>query len=298
VQGRTSTIGTGGFFPTQQPVTPFERDTPNPAPGQSKNEVREIECVILYWSIRLIVNSGSASPDPFITFRLRRNQATILSTIDFEPLETGTKAKLLSIPILIGENFDFQVEQFGSGNTNYTWLFAGKLGGAPSGNGPPPPPDIPIQFNVNSTLYNQYQEADLWGSVIGVPPPLTNAEIVIPFQSSRGEGRYNTAINPFDPQFETGEFFAGTPGFIRRTRIDITLNTLNKDFNIAIARDGVQLGTIFLILAGQTGSFTNSGNTPINVGERYSYHFQTTDQIDATGDITIAISTDIEWGNV
>ena len=129
-QGRESLAdGITAFYPTQQPIVPQSRDSPNPAPGNSKNEVQTLECVLLYWAIKLTVNSGSATPDPFIEFRLRRNQATILARIDFPPQTIGTKAQLLNIPILTNENFDFQIEQFGSGNTFWTWMFAGKLTG-------------------------------------------------------------------------------------------------------------------------------------------------------------------------
>ena len=291
VQGRQS-IATQGLIPTQQPVTPQERDSPSPAPGQSKNEVRELECVILFWSIKVLVNSGSATPDPFITFRLRRNQSTILDTIDFEPLETGTKAHLLSIPILPGENFDFQIEQFGSGNTEFTWLFAGKLGGQPS----PPPVEGQIGFNVNSTLYSQYQDTDLYGSVTGVPPPVTNAELIFPFQNIGSESRFRTGLNPLDPLIATGNTFAGATGRIKRIRMDITKNTLNKDITISLYKNLSVLNTVFTILAGQTGSFIQNRDTLISVGEKWAYHFQTTDQINATGNITFATAMDVEWG--
>ncbi len=294
VQGQTS-ITPQGLIPTQQPVTPQERDSPSPAPGQSKNEVRELECVILFWSIKMLVNP-LATPDPAIEFRLRRNQSNfpVLATIDFEPLETGTKAQLLNIPILVGENFDFQIEQFGSGNTEWSWMFAGKLGGQP----PIPPPDIPIVFNVNSTIYNQFQEADLYGAIVGGTGGIVDGEIVMPIQQSSSQGRYVTGLPANDPLIPNGEMFAHTFGFLKKTRFDITLNTMNKDIDVSIARDGVQLGTIFTILAGVTGSFVNTGNTPIEFGHKYSYHFQTTDQLNAVGDMTVAMATDIEWGNV
>ncbi len=98
----------------------------------NKNEVTDaLDCVILYWAIRLTVNSGSATPDPFIEFRLLRNSVTTLATIDFPPLTIGTKAQLLNIPFSFNEHFNFEIQQFGSGNTFYEWLFAGKMS-APS----------------------------------------------------------------------------------------------------------------------------------------------------------------------
>jgi len=93
-----------------------------------KNEVTDVlDCVLLYWAIRLTVNSGSSTPDPFISFRLLRNSVTTLDTISFEPETIGTKAHLLNIPFSFDEHFNFEIQQFGSGNTFYTWLFAGKM---------------------------------------------------------------------------------------------------------------------------------------------------------------------------
>lgn len=128
-QGQVSIIGTGQGPLMQQPIVPQSRDNPMPAPGQGKNEVQTLECILLYWAIKITVAAGGVTPDPFIEFKLRRNQATTLATIDFEPLETGTKAQLLNIPIFVNENFDFTIDQFGSGNTFWTWMFAGKLTG-------------------------------------------------------------------------------------------------------------------------------------------------------------------------
>lgn len=113
----------------RQPITVQSQDSFLPAPGNAKNEVQPLECILLFWAIKLTVNNGSITPDPFIEFRLRRNQATTLATIDFPPQTIGTKAQLLNIPIFVNENFDFQIEQFGSGNTFYSWMFAGKLTG-------------------------------------------------------------------------------------------------------------------------------------------------------------------------
>ncbi len=93
-----------------------------------KNEVTDaLDCVLLYWAIKLTVNSGSATPDPFIQFRLLRNSVTTIATIDFPPLTIGTKAQILNIPFSSGEHFNYEVQQFGSGNTFYTSMFAGKM---------------------------------------------------------------------------------------------------------------------------------------------------------------------------
>jgi len=131
VQGRTSLIGTGGLVPVQQFVTPQSRDNFNPAPGQAKNEVQPLECVLLYWAIKLTVNAGSSTPDPFVTFTLLRNSVSPIATIDFPPQTIGTKAQLLNIPIFVNEHFNFKIQQFGSGNTFWTWMAAGKLSAPP-----------------------------------------------------------------------------------------------------------------------------------------------------------------------
>jgi len=109
--------------------SPFSILSARPSPNVNhKNEVTDaLDCVLLYWGIRLTVNSGSSTPDPFISFRLRRNSATTLATISFEPQTIGTKAQLLNIPFTGGEHFNYEIEQFGSGNTFYTALFAGKM---------------------------------------------------------------------------------------------------------------------------------------------------------------------------
>lgn len=93
-----------------------------------KNEVTDaLDCVLLYWAIKLTVNAGSSTPDPFIEFRLLRNSVTTIATIDFPPQTVGTKAQLLNIPFSFNEHFNYEVQQFGSGNTFYTSLFAGKM---------------------------------------------------------------------------------------------------------------------------------------------------------------------------
>ena len=126
VQGKLSLIGNLPNIIQQQAITVQSRDTIQLA--NHINEVQPLECILLYWAIRMVVNPVN-NPDPAIEFRLRRNQSTTLATIDFEPLETGVKAQLLSIPILSNENFDFETELFGSGNCFFSWLFAGKLTG-------------------------------------------------------------------------------------------------------------------------------------------------------------------------
>jgi hypothetical protein len=130
VQGVESLIGSGAQTQTPQAVLAGQaKQNVN-----DKNEVTDaLECVLLYWAIRLTVNAGSSTPDPFIEFRLLRNSVTTLATIDFIP-QSGdvTKAQLLNIPILSGEHFNFEIQQFGSGNTFYTWLFAGKMSAPPA----------------------------------------------------------------------------------------------------------------------------------------------------------------------
>ncbi len=97
-----------------------------------KNEVTDaLDCVLLYWAIELNVNSGSVVPDPFIEFRLLRNSVTTQATIQFDAQETGIKAQILNIPYSFNEHFNFEIQQFGSGNTFYSWCFAGKMS-APS----------------------------------------------------------------------------------------------------------------------------------------------------------------------
>lgn len=294
-QGKFSILGSSQLV-QQQPITVQSRDTPSPAPGKARNEVDPLECILLYWAIKVTVNPLS-TPNPALQFRLRRDQSTTLATINFEPLEIGTKAQVLNIPILVGENFDFQAESFGGGSSFFTWLFAGKLGGQP--NIIPPPTNGEIGFNVNSTIYNQFQDIDLYGAIIGPPTnPITNAEIIVPIQNVGSESRFVTGLDPLDPLIATGEFAAGTPGFYKKIRMDITKNTLNKDIKISFYKNGLVLSTIFTILAGQTGSFVKSLNIPITIDDKWAYHFQTTDSINATGRITFATATDIEWGTV
>jgi len=97
-----------------------------------RNEVTDaLDCVLLYWAIKLTINAGSSTPDPFIEFRLLRNSVTTIATIQFPPQTVGTKAQLLNIPFSFNEHFNYEVQQFGSGNTFYTSLFAGKMS-APS----------------------------------------------------------------------------------------------------------------------------------------------------------------------
>ena len=92
-----------------------------------KNEVSDaLDCVLLYWAIRLTANPIS-TPDPAVDFRLLRNSVTTLATISFPPLTTSTKAQLLNIPFTSLEHFNFEIQTFGSGNVFYTWLFAGKM---------------------------------------------------------------------------------------------------------------------------------------------------------------------------
>jgi len=94
-----------------------------------KNEVTDaLDCVLLYWAIKVITNVGSSTPTPFMEFRLRRNSATTIASITFDPFETGTKGQLLNIPFSFNEHFNYEVQQFGSGNTFWTYLFAGKMG--------------------------------------------------------------------------------------------------------------------------------------------------------------------------
>lgn len=290
-QGKFSLLASSQLV-QQQPITVQSRDTPSPAPGKARNEVDPLECILLYWAIKVTVNPIS-TPNPALQFRLRRDQSTTLATINFEPLEIGTKAQVLNIPILVGENFDFQAESFGSGTAFFTWLFAGKLGGQP--NIIPPPTNGEIGFNANSTLYSQYQDMDLYGGSVGV---ITNAEILLPFQNIGSESRFATGLDPLDPIISTGESAAGTPGFIKKVRMDITKNTLNKDIKISFFKNGSVLSTIFTILSGQTGSFVLSTNIPIAINDKWSYHIQTTDSINATGNMTLATAIDIEWGTV
>ena len=129
VQGKVSIIGPSPItISPQQCITVQSRDTVNPAPGQAKNEVQPLECILLYWAIRMTVNPIN-TPDPSIAFRLLRNSTTPLATIDFPPLTIGVKAQLLNIPIFVNEHYNFEIETFGSGNANFSWMFAGKLSG-------------------------------------------------------------------------------------------------------------------------------------------------------------------------
>ena len=128
VQGNTINLSSTGSLRT--PIAVLNIATSNQV--NLKNEVTDaLDCVLLYWAIKVTVNSGSSTPFPFMEFRLLRNSVTTIASITFDPLETGTKAQLLNIPFSFNEHFNYEVQQFGSGNTFWTYLFAGKMS-APS----------------------------------------------------------------------------------------------------------------------------------------------------------------------
>jgi len=161
------------------------------------------------------------------------------------------------------------------------------------------PANPPFIFSSKSTIYYQAQTRNPYSSVAGT---IVDAEVIIPFQHGNAQifattltefgGPFSRAIQP------TGRFTAGTFGFLTRTRMDIATNTLNKAIKVNFFKNGSQLGTIFTIGAGQTGSAVSTGDVRIVAGDEWSYSFQTVDELIPSGVMTWALSTDIEWGVV
>ncbi len=156
------------------------------------------------------------------------------------------------------------------------------------------PQNPPFIFSSKSTIYTQYQKRNPYSNVGGT---IVNAEVIIPFQHGSAQ-IFATTLSDFALVNPTGQLRAGTFGFLTRTRMDIAENTLNKAINVNFFKNGSQLGTIFTIGAGQTGSANSTGNVRIVAGDKWSYSFQTTDGLIPSGFMTWAISTDIEWGVV
>lgn len=156
------------------------------------------------------------------------------------------------------------------------------------------PSSPPIGFTANSTLFNNYFRRNPYSNVGGT---IVGARVVIPFQTNSSR-IFATTISLTDLQIPTGQAAAGTFGFIKKLRMKITENTLNKAIQVKFFRNGGDIGTLVTIGAGVTGSVNSSGNTPIAVGDRWSYLFETTDGLIPSGFMSWSMSTDIEWGLV
>jgi len=170
------------------------------------------------------------------------------------------------------------------------------------------PRNPPIGFNVNSVLYQGFNARNLWSNVVGTGLPLNlpiiDGAILVPFVRE-GVGEFTYLTEGYPPVTgsptsldKNGLFVAGTFGFIRRVRVKVSRNSMNKAFTVSIMRDDGVKTTLFTIGAGINTSVLNSGNTPIDVGRGYAYHFQTTDGLIPSGSLDISFSIEIEWGFV
>ena len=162
------------------------------------------------------------------------------------------------------------------------------------------PANPPIGFNVNSTLFSNYIRRNPYSAVGG--GPVIAGRVVIPLQTDGGR-IFSTIASEFSGPFNrslssTGQSRAGTFGFIKTVRMKITQNTLNKAINVKFFRNGGDIGTLFTIGAGVTGSAVSFGSTPIQTGDKWSLLFETTDGLIPSGIMSWSISTDIEWGIV
>jgi len=154
------------------------------------------------------------------------------------------------------------------------------------------PTSPPIGFTANSTLFAQYFRRNPYSNVAGT---IVGARVVIPFETNAAR-IFATTISLTDPQIPTGQASAGTFGFIKKLRMRIDENTLNKAIQVKFFKNGGDIGTLVTIGAGVTGDVNSSGNTPIAVGDRWSYLFETTDGLIPSGFMSWSMSTDIEWG--
>ncbi len=156
------------------------------------------------------------------------------------------------------------------------------------------PSTPPFAFTVNSTLFNNYFRRNPYSNVAGT---IVGARVVIPFETN-GARIFATTISLTDLQVPTGQAQAGTFGFIKKVRMKIKENTLNKAIQVKFFRNGGDIGTLFTINAGATGNASSTGSTPIAVGDRWSFLFETTDGLIPSGFMSWSMSTDIEWGLV
>ena len=161
------------------------------------------------------------------------------------------------------------------------------------------PANPPIGFTVNSTLFNNYFRRNPYSNVAGT---IINARVIIPFETE-GSRIYSTILSelggPFNKPIQpTGKSRAGTFGFIKKVRMKIIENTLNKAIQVKFFRNGGDIGTLFTVGAGVTGNASSSGSTPIQTGDEWSYLFETTDGLIPSGTMTWSMSIDIEWGLV
>jgi len=156
------------------------------------------------------------------------------------------------------------------------------------------PANPPIGFTVNSALTAQYYKRNPYSSVAGT---IVGGRVVVPFQTSSSQIAATT-LSPFGI-VQTLQFTTGAFGFIKDIRLKIGENTLNKAINVKLFRNGGDIGTLFTINPGVTGSAISSGAPiEIKVGDRWSFLFETTDGLIPSGFWSWTIIIDIEWGLV